>query len=139
MDNKDKNKKARAHDGQPKVNKRESLAEGVPMLVFGGDTNLKEVERCLQLVVVMKYEKRLNFFAKMKYPKIKSPSYDQERYLKKDEPGYRIIVDKTLGKFAEQELEAEANKPKLHAMIMEVLSAGWGSCGQEARQFYEHG
>ena len=73
MDNRGKHKKARAQDGLSKANKRESLNEGVPMLVFGRDTNRREAE-------------------------IKSPSYDQQRYLKKDEPGYRIIVDKTFVK-----------------------------------------
>jgi hypothetical protein len=63
-----------------KPHKRVSLTEGVPMLEFGPDANLREVERCLQILVVVKFGTRLDIFEKMEYPKSSMPKYSKERY-----------------------------------------------------------
>ena len=47
-----------------KPHKRVSLTDGVPMLEFGPDANLREVERCLQILVVVKFGTKLDFFEK---------------------------------------------------------------------------
>ena len=103
--------------------KRSSLTEGVDMLKYGQGTNLREVERCLQLVVKMKFGVKLDFFTQMEYPRVEQPKINKERYKNADDPGYKIMLDKKFAKYAEQEFEFELNKPKLHAMIMGILSA----------------
>ena len=39
--------------------KRVSLVDGVPLLIFGQLSNLKEVQRCLQIITVIKFEGEL--------------------------------------------------------------------------------
>ena len=41
---------------------RVSLVDGVPLLTFGQPNNLKEVKRCLQIVIVIKFDAKLDFF-----------------------------------------------------------------------------
>ena len=115
--------------------KRVSLTEGVPMLEFGPDANLREVERCLQISVVVKFGSRLDFFEKMEYPKSAMPKYNKDKYKSPDDPGYKIVIDKLFSKYAELESEAEINKPKLYAMIMGVLSADGESAVRRHAEF----
>ncbi len=129
MDNKGNNKRRSSNHGVEsgvvvgKPIKRSSLTEGVDMLIYGPETNLREVERCLQLVATMKFGKRVDFFAEMKYPKVEAPKINVAKYKNPDEIGYKIVTDKLLSKFAEQESDFESNKPKLYAMILGILSA----------------
>ena len=118
-----------------KSHKRSSLTEGVPMLEFGPDGNLREVERCLQIIVVVKFGLRLDFFEKMEYPNIPPPKFSKNKYASADDPGYRIMTDKLFNKFAEEEFNADQNKPRLYAMIMGILSADGESAVRQHANF----
>ena len=129
MDNKSNIKRRNSNHGigsgvaVSKPIKRSSLAEGVDMLIYGPETNLREVERCLQIVTTVKFGKRRDFFAEMKYPKVEPPKVNVQQYKNPDNIGYKIVTDKLLSKFAEQESDFEENKPRFYAMILGVLSA----------------
>ena len=59
---------------------RVSLVDGVPLLIFGQLSNLKEVQRCLQIITVIKLGAELDFFDCMKYREPEGSAYNKKRY-----------------------------------------------------------
>ena len=105
---------------------RSSMLEGVPLLTYGEDNNLREVTRCLSNYACLNFGTVGQIIDTMEQPKVAKISIDSDRY--KADLVYRKEMELKMASRENARAEIRKSSPKLYHGILSLLSAD----GEEA-------
>jgi hypothetical protein len=129
MTRKDKRDRPSRGQDQSGAETRTGIMEGVPQLIYGDNSNLRDVERCLSNRAI--YEFGVHLGACIELLEYRMPPevvFDRARIKDKDDIVYKKVIETRVVKREEAIARAEDSKPKLYHAILSILS----SEGEEA-------
>ena len=137
MTRKDKRERSNANpsreQGGDETAARSGLMDGVPTLIYGESSNLREVERCLSNRAIYEFGVHLgSCIEKLVYELPADIVYDKAKL--KDDVMYKKIVETRVVKREEVLTRLEENKPRLYHAILSILS----SEGEEAARKHKN-
>ena len=108
------------------VVERASMLEGVPLLLYGEDNNLREVTRCLSNYACLNFGTIGQIVDTMELPKVSKLTIDNDRY--KTDLVYRKEMELKMASRESARADIKRSSPKLYHGILSLLSAD----GEEA-------